>query len=290
MSSRGLVLFLTVAVLWGVPYLFIAEALDAGVGPLSVAGSRISIGLLALLAVTGAGSFRLLRRHPVRLTVLGLVEVAVPFSLISAGETSVSSATAGVLIALVPLFSLGFTALVTRRRQPWARALIGSLVGFCGVLALLGAPGGGAGAWLIVCAAVCYGLGAVLVGHWFADAPSLPLAAGTLLVAAPVTLTAGLLADGPPPLNPQAVSSLIVLGLACTAGGLAAFYGLIREVGSHGATLITYAAPLVALAVGLLFRDEQLGALTLAGTALILAGAWIVLHRRRTPAAPGTDP
>ena len=282
MSRRGLLLFGTVAVLWGVPYLFIAEALDAGVGPVMLAGTRIGVGMLVLLAVTGRATWRLLGERPGRITVLGLAEVAVPFTLISVGETSVDSATAGVLIALVPLFSLAWTALLVRARQPWLRAAGGSLVGLLGVLALLGAPGGGPGAWLIVAAALCYGLGAVIVGHWFADTPPLPVAAGTLVVAAPVTVAAGLLVDGPPPLHLPAAVPLGVLGVACTAGGLAAFYALIGEVGSHGATLITYAAPLVALTAGVLVRDEPLTWLTLTGTALILGGAWIVLHRPRT--------
>lgn len=143
---------------------------------------------------------------------------------------------------------------------------------------------------MLLVAAALYALGAMLIGHWFADAPSLPLAAVTLLVSASVTLALVPL-EGMPSLTTRGTVALLVLGAACTAGGMAAFFALIAEAGAHSASLITYAAPVVAVAVGWAVRDQPVTLRMLAGTALVLLGAWVCMRGARTaPPAPVTAP
>lgn len=283
---RPTVLFATVTVLWGVPYLLISVALDGGMGPLAVAGVRVLLGAAALLPWTGRNALALLASAPVRLITLASVEVVAPFSLIAWGEQTVGSSTAGVLIATEPAFTLVAAFLVGLRGRIGPALVGGVAVGFSGVVVLLGTPGAGIGAIPVLAAAGCYGLGAVLVDHWFADAPRLPLAAAMLSVACVPLVGAAGATNAFHPLSVDVLGALLVLGLMCTAGGFVSFFGLIRAAGPTPAATITYTAPLVALALGASVDGEPLTMLTLCGTALVLAGAWMSSAGRRAPHNP----
>lgn len=280
-NAPALALFSLVSVLWGVPYLLIAEALDAGLGPLTVVAARVFVGALLLVAVVRAKALYVLRRAPGRTALLAIVEVAIPFILIAAAERSVTSGTAGVLIALEPFFVLIWSGLVASGvHQAWARIIPGSVLGFSGVLALMGTPGGGVGAWLLIAAAGSYGLGAVLIDHWFADLPSLSVSAAMLIMATPLTVLIALATEGAPRPTIAGATAIVLLGVACTAGGFAAFFALIKNAGAHSASLITYAAPVVALAVGVAVRNEPMSMRSALGTMLILLAAWFCLRQR----------
>jgi drug/metabolite transporter (DMT)-like permease len=151
----------------------------------------------------------------------------------------------------------------------------------------MGTPGGGTGAWLLIAAAGCYALGAVLIDRWFADLPSLSVSAAMLIAATPLTMLIALPLEGSPRWTTAGVTAVILLGAARTAGGFAAFFALIKNAGAHGASLITYAAPVVALAAGFAIRDEPLSMPSAIGTVLILLGAWFCLRQR--PAPPPTS-
>lgn len=279
MSRRGWVLFATVSVLWGIPYLFIKTALE-DLGPVSVAAARVVLGAAALLAFVLRPTWpRVLARRWWRLVILALVEVMVPFTLIAVGELTVSSAVTGVLIAAEPLFVAVLALRLARSERLRPRGWLGLGVGFLGVVVLLGVQGAGAGTPLILLAALSYALGALLVGRWFHDVPALTVVGAMLLVASgPLVVLAALL-EPAPTLTGQAVGSVLVLGFVCTAGGFTAFFALINQAGPTRAALITYAAPIVAVSAGVAVLHEALTLRTLAGAALILTGAALVTHR-----------
>lgn len=281
MTPRGFALFLIVSVVWGIPYLLIAVALRDGFGPLTIVAARVALGAAILLAAAARRIPRLLRSHPRKVLVLALAEVVVPFALITMGEQSISSSLAGILIATEPAWVAVFAWLIGGQALPGTRAWAGIAVGFAGVVVLLGAPGSGPGAPAVLAAAACYAVGAVLVAHWFAHVPSLTVAAGVLLVAAPITAALAVaveLRTGLPSSTGTGLLALAALGVACTAGGLAAFFALIKEAGPGNAALITYAAPIVALAAGVALLHEPLRPNNLIGCALILLGAAVVMR------------
>lgn len=276
MGSREWALFAAVSVLWGVPYLFIGVALREGAGPLTSAAARV---LLALVVLVPLGLRRrqrvLLAGRWGRLAVLALVEIVVPFSLIPLGERTVPSGPAGVLIATEPMFVLLVGLLLGTRSRPAPVAAAGLVVGFLGVVVLLGFDGAGPGAVLLVVAAAGYGLGAVLVARWFGDLPALPVVTGILLLAAPVLTVLAILSDPVPTPSVPGVAALAALGLVTTPGGFVAFFRLVALAGPDRAALITYVAPVVAVAAGAVFLAEPVGARTVGGTALVLVGAWL---------------
>lgn len=280
MTARAVALFATVSVLWGVPYFFIAVALDA-FSPVTVSAARVLIGGLALAPfVVAGGRFSALHGRWRRVCLLATVEVAIPFVSIAIGELTVSSALAGVLIATEPVFvGLFAVLLLDRSHRLSGRGWAGLAVGFVGVVVLGGVEGAGAGLPLLLVAAASYGLGAVLFARWFADVPPLTVVCAMLLcAAAPLTLLA-FVVDGVATPTVGATGALVVLGLACTAGGFTAFFALIGAAGPSTASLITYVAPVVATIAGVGLLGESFTRVAMLGAALVLLGAAITAFR-----------
>ncbi|MDH6455313.1 MULTISPECIES: EamA family transporter [unclassified Streptomyces] len=279
MSRRGLWLFLITSVLWGVPYLLISVALKS-MGPFSVVAGRVALGALVLLPVAWRrGLPRLLRERWRPLLLLAVVEVAVPFTLIAWGEHTVSSGLTGVLIATEPLFILALGVFRGNRERLARGAWGGVLLGFLGVVVLLGVADAGAGAVLVLAGAACYAGGAVLMHRLFPDVPPLTVSAGMLTLAAGPLLAIAAFFEPVPHVTAQASFAVLGLGVACTAGGFTAFFALIATEGPARAAFITYVAPIVAVASGVLLLSEPVTSRTIAGIVLILAGAALAARR-----------
>ncbi|GAY09444.1 DMT family transporter [Pseudonocardia sp. N23] len=291
-GARAWGLFVAVSVLWGLPYLFIGIALREGFGPVSLAAARVALAALVLAPFGLRRSRRaLLHGRGGRLVVLAVVEVVVPFVLIPVGERTVPSGTAAVVIATEPLFVLLTGLVLGTRGRPGAASVVGLLAGLGGVAVLSGVAGAGPGVVPLVVAAACYAVGAVLVGRWFGDVPALGVVAAMLAIAAPVlvVVTVGAVALGaetPPAPTPTGLAAVGALGIGATAVGFVAFFALVSAAGPDHAALITYAAPVVAVACGALVLGEPVGIRTLAGTALVFAGAWLATRPRHVPRPP----
>ena len=307
MSPRGWALFAAVSVVWGVPYLFIKLAVE-DLSPGFVAWSRVALGALVLLPIawrTGA-----LRGLPLRwLTAFALFEITIPFPLIAFGEQRVSSSLAAILIAAVPLVVAFLALRFDRAEQPTRTRFIGMLIGLGGVAALVGIDIGGRGSELIGAAAVLaatfgYACGPLIVKRHLSDADPLGPVAGALGIASIMLLPLAL--GGLPTETPsdEAIASVAVLGLICTALAFLIFFRLMAEIGPSRATIITYVNPVVALALGVAILDEHVTTGTVAGLLLILAGSWlstdgrvppglaavVTRKRRRTTGAPSPSP
>jgi drug/metabolite transporter (DMT)-like permease len=96
-----------------------------------------------------------------------------------------------------------------------------------------------------------------------------------------------LAAARPPASSPpaEAVVALLVLGLVCTAAAFVIYSGLIAEIGPGRALVITYVAPVVAVALGVTVLGERPGAGAIAGLLLIIAGSWLSTDGRLPPGA-----
>ncbi len=139
MSARAWSAFAAVAVLWGIPYLFIKVAVDDGVPPAFLAWVRVLLGAAVLLVLAWrAGVLGSVRGRLGVIAAYALIEIALPFPLIAEGERHVSSSLAAILISAVPMI----VALLALRFDPGERVtgrrLVGLLVGFGGVVALVG--------------------------------------------------------------------------------------------------------------------------------------------------------
>ena len=288
-SARAWIAFAAVSTLWGMPYLFIKVAVDDGVPPVFLAWVRIVLGSGVLLALAWrAGALRSLRGRWKWLAVFGIVEISLPFPLIAAGEQHVSSSLAAIIVAAAPLF----VALLALRFDAEERAtgarLAGLLVGLLGVVALVGIDVAGRsdellGALAVLTAAFCYAVGPMVLKRHLADLD--PRASmGAALAVAALVLTPAVLVS--PPASVPSGSALValgVLGLFCTAAAFVFYGALVAEAGPGRALVITYVAPVVALALGVAVLGEHPGTGAVVGLLLILAGSWLSTDGRLPP-------
>jgi drug/metabolite transporter (DMT)-like permease len=276
-------LLAAVAAMWGSSFLFIDIGVDH-LSPALVALGRLAFGAAALAAVPAARR-SIPRAEWPTIALLGLVWMAAPFVLFGVAEQSIDSSLAGMLNAAAPLFTAIIAALAARR-LPDRQRRVGLLVGFAGVVAtswpsLQGADATALGAGLVVLATLLYGVAFNLAGPLERRHGALPVIWRAQLVA--LVLVAPLGVAGIPG-STFAWSSMIavtILGSLGTAVAFVAFATLGGRVGSTRASVTVYFLPAVAITLGALFRDETIAAISLLGTALVTAGAYLTSRRER---------
>lgn len=287
MSRRGWTLFLAMCVIWGLPYLFIRIAVEE-ISPGALVFLRTGIGAAVLLPIA------LLRGHvrPVLarwqpLLLFAVVEIMVPWMLLSHAEQSITSSLAGLLVAAVPLFGALAFLLTPHAERFSSFQLVGLVLGFAGVASLVGLDLGHLSVLPIVemlGVAVCYAAGPVILTRWLADLSGLGVMSCALATSAVAFLPFGVL-QWPAGASGDAWASVLVLALVCTAVAFLLFVQLITEVGPTRATVITYVNPAVALALGVLLLDEPVTTGMVVGFPLILAGCVIAAGGKRAPVA-----
>lgn len=279
------------SVIWGVPYLLIKVAVRGGLPPLPLAFARVALGAVLLLALAaGRGRLRSLRGHWRWLAAYALCEIVAPFPLIAFGEQRIASSLAAILIAAVPLIGVLLALRFDRTERPTAKRAAGLVLGFAGVVALVGIDvghGGGValGILAVLMAALGYAIGPMIVKLHLA-ALDARAAMGASLGIAALLLAPGAAATLPGRLpSAGALASVAALGVLCTAAAFAIFAVLIREVGSSRATVITYVNPVVALALGAALLGERPAPQTIGGLVAILAGSRLATARGARNAA-----
>lgn len=289
MSRRAWLAFAAMSLIWGVPYLFIKIAVDGGVTPLMLAWSRVTLAAIVLLTLAWrAGTLGSVRGRGRWLLAYAVAEISLPFPLIAAGEVHVASSVSAIIIAAVPLVGAVLAMRFDHSERPTVTRAFGLMLGFGGVIVLVGVDIAGnaqelLGAGAILLAACGYAVGPMVIKHRLAGLD--PRATmGTSLAIAALVLAPGAAIDRPHSVpTPGAVGSVVVLGLLCTALAFVIFTVLIREAGTSRATVITYVNPVVAVALGVGLLGERPGAGAVAGLLLILAGSWLSTDGRLPP-------
>jgi len=300
MDRRSWTLIIILGAIWGASYLFIKIGLR-DLSPAMVAWARVALAAALLLLIAGAqGALRGLgARWPV-IVMLGAVQVAAPFLLIAAGEQEISSSLAGILVTAAPLFTALLAVFFDDEERSQGLRLVGVLLGFAGVVVLLGLDLSGSGDALlgglaVVLAAFGYAVGGMVVKHRLSNRPPIGVAAGvvtasTVLLAPVAVLSAPATAPGIGP-----VAAVAALGLVGTGVAFAIFYELFARVGPARTFIVTYLAPGFAVIYGATLLEEEITAATIAGLLLILAGSWLAAEgrvpgrRRAVASAPGVE-
>jgi drug/metabolite transporter (DMT)-like permease len=279
MNRRAWILMAVLAATWGASYLFIKVGLrdlDAA----QVVFSRTALAALVLLPVAlRTGAIPLLLERKAVVVGIALIQVVVPFLLISVGEAHVDSALAGILVASAPIF----TALLAmrfdhaERSSGWGAAGVG--VGILGVALLFGVDLSGDGTALlaglgILGAGLCYAAGGMLIKAKMTGVAPAAVAASTMVVSAVVTLPLALV-HPPTSLGLDAAASMLALGVLGTGLAFLIFYTLIADLGPRRASLVAYLAPGFAVVYGAALLDERITVATIGGLALILLGSWM---------------
>ncbi len=288
MSGRGWVLFALMGVLWGIPYLLIKVAVE-GVSVPRVVFARTAVGAAILLPLAlRAGRPTWLRERWRPLLAFAVIEIMIPWGLLSDAEQHITSSMTGLLIAATPIVAVLVGRLTGDTERLGAPRWAGLAIGLAGV-AVLAAPAMGDGSpWAIVevlLVAVCYATAPIIAARRLSDVPALPMTAvclgGAALVYAPPAILTWpqTLPDG------RVLAALAGLAVLCTALAFLVFFALIREVGPSRALVFTYVNPAVAVTAGVLVLGEPLTASILVSFALILAGSVLATAPRATATA-----
>jgi drug/metabolite transporter (DMT)-like permease len=269
-------MLLALAALWGSSFLFIELALrDLAPSTLILLRMVSGAATLALYVALAKLDVASMRPYVWPLALLGLGNTAIPFFLIAWGQQYIDSGLASIFNASAPLFTALFALGYDRSQRVSGLRLAGILLGFAGVVLLVGFELAGGeravvGGLAVVGAAACYGLGGLYAGRRFGDLPPPLVAYGALLWSSLFVAPFGLAQATTP--GPAAALSVVYLGVLATGVAYILYFGLIAGAGASRAVLVTYLVPALALLYGALFLEEKITPLALAGLALVLAG------------------
>ena len=278
--------FLLLAVAWGSSFLFIKIGLQE-IGPFTLVGYRLLFGALGLLVVV------FFRRPPrpvsrqvwLALGIMGVVNTALPFVLISWGQQFIDSGVASILNGTVPLWAMliGHFAL-SDERMNWRREG-GILTGVLGVILLVsGELGAGTatnavlGQAAVLLSAVAYGGSSVFARLALREVSPIYQAFTTILVADVLVWLGVFVVEAPlaVPQLPLTWISVIWLGLLGSCLAYLLYFYLIQAVGPTRASMVTYLIPVLGVALGVTFLDERITFQLIGGSLLVGLGVWIV--------------
>lgn len=294
MSRRGLILFASLGVAWGIPYLFIKIAVGELAPEMVVlARSALAAVLLIPLALRRREVAPVLRRWKPMLAYT-VVELIVPWYLLSSAETRLPSSTTGLLIAAVPLAGLGIAWAMGAPARFHSLNWLGVSLGMLGVGGLVGLDVRGSNLGAVAQVAVVvvgYALGPAILARWVPELPGVGVTAVSLAAAAvvyaPVVAVRGTFPAAWP--SVPVIVAIVVLAVVCSALAFVLMIELIGEIGPVRSTAITYVNPAVAVFAGVMFLGEHLTVWKVLGLALVLSGSALATRRRGVIAAPVTD-
>lgn len=286
MTSRQFGILCALAAVWGCSFLFIKVIVEAGVAPTGMSGARTLLGAATLtpFALAARAGFRQSRRTWALMFGLGVLNFAIPWTLFGVAEQHVPSGAAAVANASAPLWSAIVAAALLRADPLDARRIAGLLVGFIGVVVLVGndltdlSGSEAASVGLILVATLCYATSAVAIRRWVSEVPPIPLATVQVTTAAailmPLALVTGAYSDAD--LAPKVFASFAALGGLGSGLAVVAYMYLIQKAGPVRASVVTYMAPPIGVVLGWLILDESIGWNLVAALGFILAGVALV--------------
>ena len=298
MDAADWLQFLVLGTLWGGSYIFGKVAL-AQLPPFTVAVGRLGLAAVALHVVARAaghrlpGSIRAWRAF----WIMGLLNNAIPMSLILWGQTAIGSGLAAILNASTPLFTVLLAHVCTRDERLTVHKVGGVLFGLAGVAVMIGpdALGGlhrGVLAQLAMLgAAVSYACAGIF-GRRFAATPPLVTATGQVTASGLTLLVLSLAVDRPwllPRPSARTWAAVAALAVLCTALAYVIYFRILATSGASNLLLVTLLMPVNAVLLGIVFLGEHIEPRHVAGMALIAAGLAVIDGRlvarlaRRSP-------
>ena len=281
MRTRDFAGLIMLSALWGGSFLFIRVAVPA-LGPFLLVELRVGLAAAALcLYALAAGSMPKIQGRWKSFLVLGFLNAAVPFSLISAAEIHLTASLAAILNSTTVMFT-AIVAAVWMGDALTARKAIGIVLGIVGVSVLVGwdpLPLNGAVLFAVAAmllASLSYALGATYAKRSFSGIPPLGMAIGQLSGA--VVLLLPMAVVSVPERAPSTVVTFSMLGLAFLSTALAylIYFRLIENVGPTSTLTVTLLVPVFGLLFGVLLLEEPFGPGTLAGLGIILTSVVLI--------------
>jgi drug/metabolite transporter (DMT)-like permease len=282
MTRRGWILFWSLGLIWGLPYLLIKVSV-ADLTPPVIIFLRVFISAIVLVPIAWKlGYLSQLKGHWKWVFAFAIIEITLPFGALTFAEIRLSSSMSGLLIAAVPIVSaviawrLGLDDRVTGIR------VIGLAVGIAGVAALVGldvtgSEIGSVAALLITI--VGYALGPIIVSKRLAGVPALAAIAMAMVINSVIYAPFAIATWPTQTVRASTWIAVVALGLVCTAFAFILFFSLVAEVGPARTTVITYINPAVAVVLGVVVLSEPITLGLVIGFPLILLGSYLATKK-----------
>jgi len=287
MSRRGLFLFILVGFLWGVPYLFIKVAVDPdnGFTPAILVCLRTAIGAAILVPIAfKRGQLGGALRGAKFVFFYALLEMIGPWILIGTAEQKISSGLAGLLVASVPIWATIFASMGGDKSVWHHKRLFGIIVGFIGLVAVVGIESITGSAdpisiFMVLLAAVGYSYAVMMVQR------ALPEVSGIAINAVAMAMTAlfylpWAIAQWPThAISAGAIRAVIGLGVLSTGAAFVAFFTLASIIGVARGSLVTYLNTACAVLLGVIILNEPLTIGIILGLPLVLIGSYFASRK-----------
>ena len=290
-------MLLALGAIWGGSFLLLKIALR-DIAPTTVVGLRIGFAALTILIAlpfmqNGRRAVRELRERWRAFAFLGAINTSLPFLLLTWGQQYIDTGVAAIFNASAPIWTAVFALAFVRSERVTGTRLAGIVIGFVGIVFLIGyEPSGGdnvvIGSLAVVSAAALYAIGALFTGRRLRGTSPLGVALGSMLWSTLFTLPLGLARLPGHDVTWNAMLSVAALGAVATALAYLLYFALIAGAGPSRAILVTYLVPSMAILYGVVFLDESLTVQVVGGLALVLLGVALgtgTLRRLRRPVA-----
>ena len=286
MTRKSWILFGIVGFLWGIPYLLMKVAVADIPPPLIVAG-RTLIGAAILIPIA-------IKKNTFKDAINGIkyvipyavLEMVGPWILITSAEKEISSGLAGLLVATVPFFASIFSSLRGDHSVWQPKRIFGLVVGFVGIIALVGiesitGTSNPKAIAMVILAAIMYAYAVLMITTNLPGVDGIAIngvAMGlTCLFYTPIAI-----ATWPSnPVSADAIAALVVLGVFSTAIAFMLFFIVIVEIGVARGSLTTYVNTAVAVVLGILILDEPITLGIIVGLPMVLLGSFLASRREK---------
>ncbi len=290
-------MFWSLGVIWGSSFLLIKIAVEE-LGPLPLVSVRIGLAALIMGVYLGLSgrTFPRTRREILALLYVGVMNTALPFTLITWGEQDIDSGLATVLNSTVPLFTLVLAHFALADERISLQKIVGLGVGFIGIVLLTSrnaessSPNSFSGQVAVLAASMSYATCAIVIRRYLRRVDPFVTAGSSLIIGGVVIVTITLLTVRPLPdvmaLSTDTIAAVLTLAVINTVIAYFLFYALFDVWGATRTTLVTYVMPPIGVTLGAIFLDETVDWKIVTGAGLILVGIVAVNWRRQRASAP----
>jgi drug/metabolite transporter (DMT)-like permease len=283
------ILLLTLGLMWGTSYAFIKLGLENGLPTFTLIATRLLIGFVVLATVVIVAREPLPRnpRVYVNLLIMAVINIVIPFTLITSAEHSVPSAIAAIINGAVPLVVILLAALTFPDEPITLNRLVGLLVGYAGVIVIvypgLATSTGGqiSGELALVGSTIAYGIGAVIARAKIRGLR--PMIPAVFQVGFAFVIITALAFVNERPLdvtwNTEALVAVIWLGIFGSGLAYLLNFRLLGRIGATRTSILAYFLPIVGIVSGAIMFGETIDVYVLIGTAMVIGGVALVNSR-----------
>ncbi len=296
MNSKTAVAFAFLGIIWGTNFIFMRQASE-WISPVQIVFLRVLCGFVPIAVM--AWMQKAVRREHLKYTghflVMALLATVIYYWAFASGTSLLLSGVSGVLSGAIPLFSFIVAAIFLRQEKITVMRLCGLMLGFAGVILIAkpwqvsGESISLAGVGYMILGSLSVGISFVYAKKFLADKQIAPLALTiyqiglALVILASITPFTGITAIAQD--STASLGLIIGLGLLGTGVAYLTYYYLILNLGAVVASSVTYIPPVVALIVGFLAANEQLGVTEILSMVLIMSGVFLLQRPSRRPEA-----